>query len=92
MSIIIKIIKDTMNVNSDPIENSHLSKSKSYLKIIGLLYYAETTNTLVTSSLVEEVLKNTHIFNNIILMSKSHIIKAASNSDSAIIWINIWDL
>jgi len=54
-------------------------------------YHVKTTNTPVISFLVKKVLKNTYIFNNIILMSKSHIIKTASNSDSAIIWINIWN-
>jgi len=92
MSIIIKIIKDTINVNLDSIENFHLPKFKLYLKIVSLSYYVKTTNILVTSSLVKKVLKNTHIFNDIILVSKLWIIKAISNSDSAIIWINVWDL
>jgi len=92
MSIIIKTIENTMNINLNFIENSCLCKSKSYLKITGLSYYVKTTNTSVTPSLVKEVLKNTHIFNDIVLVFKSHIIKAASNYNSAVIWINIWDL
>ncbi len=51
----------------------------------------KTTNTLVIFFLIEEVLKNIHIFNDIVLMSKSYIIKTTSNYDSAVIWINIWD-
>ena len=91
MSIIIKAIKDTMNINLNSIENPCLSKSKSYLNITGLSYYAKTTNILVIFFLIEEVLKNIHIFNDIVLMSKSYIIKTTSNYDSAVIWINIWD-
>ena len=78
-----------MNVNSDSIENPCFLKSKSYLKIVNLLYYVKTTDTLVTFFLVKKVLKNIYIFNNIILVSKSHIIKTISNFDSAVIWINI---
>jgi len=84
VSIIIKMIKDTMNINLNSIENLCLPKSKSYLKITGLSY-AKTTNTPVTPSLVEEVLKNTHIFNDIVLMFKPYIIKTTSNYDSAVI-------
>ena len=85
MNVIIKIIKNTTNINSKFIKNFHLPKSKLYLKIVGLSYYVKTTNTLVTPFLTKEVLKNTHIFNDIIIVSKSYIIKAASNSDSAVI-------
>jgi len=89
MSVIIKIIKNTTNINSNSIKNSHLPKSKLYLKVVGLSYYVKTTNTLVTPFLAKEVLKNTYIFNDIILVSKPCIIKAVSNSDLAVIWINI---
>ena len=89
MNVIIKIIKNTTNINSKSIKNFHLHKSKLYLKIVGLSYYVKTTNTLVTPFLAKEVLKNTYIFNDIIIVSKPYIIKAASNSDSAVIWINI---
>lgn len=89
MNVIIKIIKNTTNINSKSIKNFHLPKSKLYLKIVGLSYYVKTTNTLVTPFLAKEVLKNTYIFNDIIIVSKPYIIKAASNSDSAVIWINI---
>ena len=48
--------------------------------------------TLITSSVVEDVIKKNYIFNNIILIFKPHIIKVSSKSDIAIIWINIWDI
>ena len=47
-----------------------LLQSKSYLKIIGILYMIENTNTLINSSNVKSIIKSTHIFNDIILTSK----------------------
>jgi len=66
--------------------------SKSYLKILGLLYIVDNTNLPITPGIIEGVLKETHIFNNVVLASKPYIIKASNNSDSAVIWVNIWDL
>jgi len=41
---------------------------------------------------IEHTLKNSYIFNDIILTSKPRIIKVSPKSDMAIIiWINIWD-
>jgi len=45
----------------------------------------------LTSSDVELIIKQNHIFNNTTLTSKPRVIKASSKSDMAIIWINIWD-
>ena len=36
-------------------------------------------------------LKNNHLFNNIVLASKPHIIKVSLKSDMTIIWIDIWN-
>ena len=57
-------------VNQDFIKSPCLLQLKLYLKILGLLYYVKNTNNLITSELVEEVIKESHIFNNIILASK----------------------
>ena len=32
-----------------------------------------------------------HIFKDVTLTSKSYIIKALSNSDSAVVWVDIWN-
>ena len=64
---------------------------KSYLKIVGILYLVDQSNTCITSEDVEKILKNNHIFNNIILASKLRIIKVSPKSDMTIIWIDIWD-
>jgi len=70
MNIIEKCIKDSKNINSEHIENSQLPKSKSYLKILGLSYLMENTNQSITSEIVKETIKQTYIFNDVILVSK----------------------
>jgi len=69
-----------------------LSQFKSYLKIISILYIIENTNILINADVVEEILKRNHIFNNIILVLRSYIIKVSPKSDMAIIWFDIWDI
>ena len=68
---------------------ARLSQFKSYLKIVGISYISKKTNSCITLDEIEDVLKNNHIFNNIVLASKPHIIKLSPNLDMAIIWINI---
>ena len=77
--------------NLDSIKSSYSPMSKLYLKIIKLLYILEQTNFIITSELIEKVIKETHIFNDIILVLKPYIIKVSPKSDIAVIWINIWD-
>ena len=40
---------------------------------------------------MEIIIKFTHIFNNIYIISKLYVIKISPKSDMAIIWVNIWD-
>ena len=61
----------------------------SYLKIIGILYLSEQTNSYISSDNIDKILKSNHIFNDIVLASKPRLIKVFSKSDMAIIWINI---
>jgi len=86
-----KYIKNSLSSNTDKVSSARLSQSKSYLKIVGISFNNEKTNSRISLEEIEGVLKNNHIFNNIILASKPHIIKISSKSDIAIIWINIWD-
>ena len=86
-----KYIKNAHYIEVEQTESPRLSQSKSYLKIIGILYLSEQTNAYIFSNDIEKILKNNHIFNNIILASKPRVIKVSSKSDMAIIWINIWD-
>ena len=73
------------NINSKDIETSCLSQSKSYLKIIGILYFMENTNVSITSDFVEFIIKVNHIFNNLLLTLKLQVIKALPKSDMAIV-------
>jgi len=88
MSIIEKYLKENDNIDLDYITSPYLPKSKSYLKILGLLYIVEKTNVPVTSELI---IKESYNFNNIILVSRSQVIKAFSKSDMAVIWVDIWN-
>ena len=64
----------------------HLSQSKSYLKIIGILYFSNRNlQDCLNSSDIENIIKRNHIFNNVTLVSKLRVIKVSPKSDMAII-------
>ena len=70
-----------------------LPQSKSYLKIIGILYFShDSSNKCFIPSEVESIIKQNQIFNNVVLTSKLCIIKVSPKSDMLIIWINIWNV
>ena len=48
-------------------------------------------NLPITSNVIKEIIKDTHSFNNIVLVSHLHIIKMSPKSDMAVIWVDIWD-
>ena len=89
LSTIKKYLKNIKNVNSDSIKSPCLSKSKLYMKIIGLSYITE--NKVITPDFIERVLKETHLFKDVVLASKPHVIKVSPKSDMVVIWVNIWD-
>ena len=91
MRTIEKAIKNSKKINKDFIKSSWLLQSKSYLKILGLPYLFKNTNEPITSQLVEKVLKELYIFKDIKFSSKPRVIKASSNSNLAVIWLDIWD-
>ena len=72
---------------SKDIQALRLPQSKSYLKIIGILYLEKNTNVPTNSDFVETIIKLSHIFNDLLLASKPRIIKASPKSDIAIVWI-----
>ena len=82
-----KYIKNTHYIEVEQMESLRLSQSKSYLKIIGIPYLSEQTNTCIISDNIEKILKNIHIFNNIVLVSKLRVIKVSPKSNIAIVWI-----
>ena len=84
--IIESYVKNSENIDSSQVDFLCLSQSKSYLKIIGISYFLHgNMQDCLTSSNVELVIKQNHIFNNITLVSKPKVIKASSKSDMAII-------
>jgi len=89
LSTIKKYIKNVDIIDSVNIMSPQLSQSKSYLKILDISYFIENTNVPITSSIVENIIKTTHIFNDICLTSKPYIIKASFKSDMVVIWIDI---
>ena len=79
----VKKVKDIDTVNIDIL---WLPQSKSYLKIIGILYFSyNSSNECLTPSEVESIIKQNQIFNNVVLMSKPHVIKVSPKSDMLII-------
>ena len=54
-------------------------------KILDISYYIVKTNSPIISDIMEKVIKETHIFNDVILVSCSCIIKASSKLDIAVI-------
>jgi len=93
MSIIDQFVKNSNDINSLQVEKLHLPKSKSYLKIIDILYYPHANSQeKLTSENIETTLKQNHIFNNISLASKLRVIKVSPKSDMAIVWLDIWDV
>jgi len=76
LNTIKKYIKSVETINSNDIIAPRLLQSKLYLKSI--LYLIKNLNTSIISDIVEKILQSTHIFNNITLALKPHIIKVSS--------------
>jgi len=83
LSIIEKYMKNINNINLDNIDCPCLPKSKLYLKIIGLPHNIE--NGVLTLEVVKDVLKDSHLFENVILASKPQVIKVSPKSDMAVV-------
>ena len=86
-----KYVKNSLSTDADEVSLTRLPQSKSYLKIMSIPYISKKTNSCIALDEIEDILKNNHIFNNIVLTLKSCIIKVSPKSDIAIIWIDIWD-
>ena len=87
----VKKYVSSLSSNADKVLLAWLSQSKSYLKIVDIPFNSEKTNSCILLDEIENVLKNSHLFNNIVLASKPYVIKVSPKSNMAIIWINIWD-
>jgi len=63
------------------------------LKIIGISYFShDKSQEHLSSSNVEQIIKQNQIFNNVIFASKPQVIKVSPKSDMSIIWIDIWNV
>ena len=91
ISIISNYVKNCNNIDFNNIQDARLSQSKSYLKILGISYILEGTNMPINSKIMEVFIKTLHIFDNVNIASRFHIVKVSSKSNMAIVWINIWD-
>ena len=89
LSTIEKYLKNVQNVNPDSIGSPCLPKSKSYMKIIGLPYSSKLG--VMSPDIIEGVLKDLHLFKDVTLASKLHVIKASPKSDKVVVWVDIWD-
>ena len=89
LQIIEKYIKETYQINLEKVKIPKLPQFKLYLKIISILYLLKNTNTPISADVVETIIKNNHIFNNIIIVSRPRIIKVFPKLNMAIIWLDI---
>jgi len=87
LSIIEKYMKNINNINLDNIDCPCLPKSKLYLKTIGLPY--NTENGVLTLEVIEDVLKDSHFFENVVLASKPQVIKVSPKSNMAVVWVDL---
>jgi len=90
--IIENYIKNSESIDSSQVDSPQLPQSKSYLKIIGILFFPHgNLQDQLTANDVELIIKQNQIFNNVTLASKPRVIKVSPKSDMAIVWIDIWD-
>ena len=85
INVIEKYIKELNNINSNDIMCSYPSQSKSYLRILEVLYYSNNTFSSITYDQIKEIIKETYLFNNVVLAFQTHIIKTSPKSNIAII-------
>ena len=85
LNTIEKYIKNVNVINSDNIMVPRLPQSKLFLKILCILYLVEDTSFPIISNIVKKILQSIHIFNNVTLTSRLHIIKALPKSDIVVI-------
>ena len=93
LNVVERYIKELNNIDLNNVMSLQLPQSKLYLKILEIPYFLENTNLSITSNLIKKVIKNTYIFNIIVLVSVfyPYVIKISPKLDMAVIWIDIWD-
>jgi len=85
LNIVKEYMKNLNDVDSSNIMSPRLPQSKSYLKILGILYFVENTNIFLTSDIIERIIETSYIFNNIVLAFWPYVIKTSPKSDIVVI-------
>jgi len=85
LSIVEKYIKNIDFIKTENIMASCLPQSKSYLTIIGISYIKENTNSPINFTNIKKIIQFTHIFNNVYLALKLHIIKSLPKFDMIVV-------
>ena len=80
-----KYMKNSYSIDVNNVESLRLPQSKSFLKIIGIPYISENTNSHIILDKIEDIIKANHIFNNVVLASQLRVIKVLPKSDMFII-------
>ena len=78
-------IKNQNSMNANNVQSMWLPQSKLYLKILSIPYFRKDTNTLIDASYIENVIKTTHVFDNVQIVSKPREVKVSLRSDMAIV-------
>ena len=78
-------MKKLNNVDANNVMSPRLPQLNSYSKILGILYFVDNTNLSITLDIIKTVVKSTHIFKNIVLVSHSQVIKISPKSNMMIV-------
>ena len=85
-----RYVKNMNNIEANQVKLPRLPQLKLFLKIIGILYLREDIFIPIIANVVEKIIKDNHIFNNIILASRLRVIKVLPKLYMFIVWFNIW--
>ena len=89
LEVIEQWLNKTTSISEITEIESHLSQSKSFLKILNILYQNSNTSLPTTSAQITLALSSSSLFKNGTLASLSCIIKTFPSSDISEIWIDI---
>ena len=91
LEVIKQWLKKTAGLGEITEVEPHLPQSKSFLKVLGVLYWDSKTSLPVTPAQIAEALSSSLLFEGVTLVSMPHIMKASPSSDMSVIWTDIWD-
>jgi len=71
------------------VKSPRLPQLKLFLKIISIFYLKEDTNEPIIANVVKKIIRDNHIFNNVVLALRPRVIKISPKSDISTVWFNI---